>query len=255
MKLNNKNLQQRLADDYVIGLMSSRARINFEKRMRRDSELRGRVQSSESMWNLLSLSVPEKRPPKHVWRNISAQLFQDQSSSNIAQLRRNLQSTPQPIQNNTHWLKVWAIAASISTISLATYIGVGMPPLTTDTSPQLAATDLSEHLSILINDDKQAGWLMKYDQQNQRIHVQTLQAQLLDSQHTYELWIIADGEAQPKSLGLMPEVGEYNLQLTNEQMALLTKVQKFAVSIEPAGGSPTGQPTSAPVYLGDVSKI
>lgn len=254
MKLNNQNLQQRLADDYVMGLMSSRARSNFEKRMRADSSLREEVKKSESLWNLLSLSVSEKTPPRKVWMNISARLFQEKPTS-ISQLRQNLRNTPTITPNKSTWLKTWAIAASISTLSLATYIGLDMLPFEFNKTQQMTAKENALHMAVLINDQQQAGWLMKYDQQSQRIHVQTLQARLLDKQHTYELWIIADGVEQPQSLGLMPEIGEYNLALNETQMALLAKVKKFAVSIEPAGGSPTGQPTTVPVYLGDVSKI
>ncbi|CAN8139940.1 Anti-sigma-K factor RskA [uncultured Thiomicrorhabdus sp.] len=254
MKLNKSDLQQRLADDYVMGLMSQQARRNFEKRMRQNPQLREQVQRSEALWNLLSLSIPERTPPRHVWNNIASQLFYEKPKS-ISQIRRNLQSTPQIQQTN--WIKTWAIAASLATVGLTAYIGITQISLPVNDNTQQFVMDeaTNQHLAVLINDDKQAGWLLKYHQGTQRIHVQTLQALRLDHQRTYELWIIADGVEQPQSLGLMPEVGEYELKLTEQQMMLVAKVKKFAVSIEPAGGSPTGLPTSAPVYLGDVNKI
>ncbi|BBP45643.1 hypothetical protein THMIRHAS_10160 [Thiosulfatimonas sediminis] len=253
MKLDDQNLQQRLANDYIMGLMNSRARKNFEKRMSRDASLRTLVQKTEGLWNRLSLTAPEQQPPLKVWVNISQRILQD-SPSNITQLRKNFRSVKAPTPSN-RWLKTWATAASISTIGLAIFASVNLAPTTSKQSQQFVQNETPQLLTVLINTQQQAGWLMRYEAQNKRLHVQTLQAEPLDSRRTYELWIIADGLNQPESLGLMPEVGEYNLPLNEQQIALLGKVQKFAVSVEPAGGSPTGQPTSSPVYLGEISKI
>ena len=67
---------------------------------------------------------------------------------------------------------------------------------------------------------------------------------------SFELWLISDKLSQPRSLGVIggsdftarPVLAAYDAGTINGAT--------FAVTVEQAGGSPTGQPTSAPVYTG-----
>ena len=58
-----------------------------------------------------------------------------------------------------------------------------------------------------------------------------------------ELWSLAQGETRPRSLGVLPPSGK---QVT-ESLAPNTQL---LVSLEPKGGSPTGQPTGPVLYGG-----
>jgi anti-sigma-K factor RskA len=67
---------------------------------------------------------------------------------------------------------------------------------------------------------------------------------------SFELWLISDRLPQPRSLGVIggsdftarPVLAGFDAGTINSAT--------YAVTVEPAGGSPTGQPTSAPVYTG-----
>lgn len=59
-----------------------------------------------------------------------------------------------------------------------------------------------------------------------------------------ELWALAPGAAAPVSLGVLPGTGRARLR------APTTAGTQLLVSQEPAGGSPTGQPTGPVVYSG-----
>ena len=64
-----------------------------------------------------------------------------------------------------------------------------------------------------------------------------------------ELWLLPPGEA-PRSLGLLtPAGGERDL--AREDLETLAGAA-LAVSLEPAGGSPTGQPTGPVLYHGPI---
>jgi anti-sigma-K factor RskA len=63
-----------------------------------------------------------------------------------------------------------------------------------------------------------------------------------------ELWLIADGG--PVSLGVIPKTGETRQALP--QGLPLAAGRTFAVSLEPVGGSPTGQPTGPVVTTATV---
>jgi anti-sigma-K factor RskA len=69
---------------------------------------------------------------------------------------------------------------------------------------------------------------------------------------SYELWILPRGTGTPVSLGLLPNHGELKRRLTPAQSMLLRAALKVAVSVEPAGGSPTGVPTGPVVIVASV---
>jgi anti-sigma-K factor RskA len=67
---------------------------------------------------------------------------------------------------------------------------------------------------------------------------------------SFELWLISDKLPRPRSLGVIgagdftarPVLGSYDADVVNGAT--------YAVTLEQAGGSPNGQPTSAPVFSG-----
>jgi anti-sigma-K factor RskA len=64
----------------------------------------------------------------------------------------------------------------------------------------------------------------------------------------YELWALPTG-GMPVSLGVLPRAGSSQRSLTQAQQRALAAAPQVAVSIEPTGGSPTGQPTGAIVFV------
>lgn len=63
-----------------------------------------------------------------------------------------------------------------------------------------------------------------------------------------ELWSLAAGETKPRSLGVLPADGR---RLT----ASLAPGTQILVSLEPTGGSPTGQPTGPVLYGGSIGAL
>jgi anti-sigma-K factor RskA len=64
----------------------------------------------------------------------------------------------------------------------------------------------------------------------------------------YELWALPIG-GKPVSLGLLPGSGSTQRSLSVAQQQALANATQVAVTLEPLGGSPTGQPTSTPVFV------
>lgn len=68
-----------------------------------------------------------------------------------------------------------------------------------------------------------------------------------------QLWVIPQNGA-PRSLGLINETGETKLVLTGMD-AKLADGLVFALSKEPPGGSPTGQPTGSVMCKGAIAHM
>jgi anti-sigma-K factor RskA len=72
--------------------------------------------------------------------------------------------------------------------------------------------------------------------------------------HDYELWALPKG-GSPVSLGVLPAVGASSRTLSAIQKQALASSSQVAVSIEPPGGSPTGQPTGDIVFVAPLRAI
>jgi anti-sigma-K factor RskA len=66
-----------------------------------------------------------------------------------------------------------------------------------------------------------------------------------------ELWLIVPDE-KPIALGVFPAIETATMQLPPDIMARLNAKATLAVSIEPTGGSPTGQPTGPVIATGEM---
>ena len=76
----------------------------------------------------------------------------------------------------------------------------------------------------------------------------------LAADKSFELWILPPDKSAPVSLGLLPQHGNQQLVVSAKTAALLQQ-SGLAVSLEPVGGSPTGQPTGAVLYQGKLTEI
>jgi len=69
-----------------------------------------------------------------------------------------------------------------------------------------------------------------------------------------ELWMLPDGSA-PRSLGLIPATGVGRVNLPAVPDVAFANVPALAVSLEQAGGSPTGAPQGPVLYTGKVERF
>jgi anti-sigma-K factor RskA len=72
--------------------------------------------------------------------------------------------------------------------------------------------------------------------------------------HDHELWIIPD-DGKPRSLGLVAASEQRRMPLPAGLPPRLVETATIALSAEPAGGSPTGQPTGPVVASGKFSRV
>ena len=74
-----------------------------------------------------------------------------------------------------------------------------------------------------------------------------------DAAHAHELWVIPP-DGKPRSLGTMSSTRKMHMRLADALASLLQQGATIAISVEPPGGSPTGQPTGPVVASGSLDK-
>ena len=224
MNYRDPTLRTRLAEEYVLGTLQGRARQRFERLLRHDAELRMTVQEAALRWNVLVETLPSLQPSAALWHNV----------------QRRLAPVPhvpaRPWSNLGFW-RGWALAASALVATLVLYLGV-VPPAVT--------------YVIILTDDAQAraSWLLSTDAAGRELHITTLAPQPLSSDRAFQLWVKLPGAEAVRPVGLIPPSGRATLPVPAPLAPTLAQAEKFGVSIEPPGGSPTGQPTTTPLYHG-----
>lgn len=233
MNYQDPELRRRLADAYVMGTMTSRVQRRFERLMHSDTQLAAVVQHSEARWNgLATLLAPSELPPR-LWEGVAQRIAPrpEQAAS--------------PTRSRESFWRGWALLASLVVLVLGGYFSFQQPPLT------------AVNYIVVITDDaqSQASWVIGADQRTEEIVVRALTPQPIPADRDFQLWVQLPGEPQVKPVGLIPADGQTALTLPADIANRLASAEKLGVSIEPQGGSPTGQPTTTPLYHGQVTPL
>ena len=219
MNYQTPTLRRALAADYAIGLMSTPARRRFEQLLLDDAALRGELAQWQETLASLTENLPEPPVPDRVWHAITARI--EPQVLHMPEKR--------PFWN---WLR---ITAAVCSLVIAVTLGV------------IYNRDSARYSATLLTADAQPA--LKVEAHEDYLNVEPLTLAAVDPQRSLELWAIpADGK--PISLGVIPVGGKGRVELSDAQKALVGKPVALAVSLEPKGGSPTGQPTGPVLYQG-----
>ena len=207
--LTPQDADDALAAEYVLGVQNLSDRAATETRIKRDPAFADLVTAWENRFAGLNDGFEEARAPNLLPR-IEARLFPAAKSARPARL---------PMMR---WLSGAAFAAALVLVGVATLV----PP-----RPDLVAV-------LATADNRLSYEVASYGDRLQITRVAGVPAV---AGQVHELWVIAPGAA-PVSLGLLAE-GPLVVTYPTPPAGWV-----LAVSVEPTGGSPIGQPTG-PVIL------
>ena len=220
-----------LAAEYVIGTLDAGERTLVAERLQSDTALQSAVADWEQRLAPLSELVTPVEPPARLAAEITQRIEQlaaaavQPPSTNIVNfdLERRLR----------RWRGV-ALATSALAASLAVYVGVR------ETTPRPE----TNFVAVFQKDDASPSFVMSVDLASRTLSVKRVAADVPPGK-TYQLWIASDKlGVGPQSLGLVEEGSDVKRALSKIDPAIVQSAL-FGVSLEPAGGSPTGKPTGS----------
>lgn len=227
MDYGRRELADALAAQYVAGTLRGRARARFEALLPGHPALQRAVADWQRRLLPLTGVLPGEPPPARVWQA----------------LERRLWPTPQPLP----WWQRLGLWRALSGAALAGLVGmavlVGRPaPAEPPVVVVLQSTGGDPALS--------GGVVASFSADGQALVARPLTPVALQTDRVLELWW-APEKGKPSSLGLIRADGVTVLPRGRLPGGLKgSGIDHMAVSVEPPGGSPTGQPTGPVVFYG-----
>lgn len=197
-----------LAAEYVLGVLALPERLSVEARLKSDTDFSARVSAWVGHFAPLNEAYATVPVPPDLLPKIESRLF------------------PKAAAIHRGW-RLWLAGAVTAAV-----VGVGVFMLMPPTAPGTVIASLGTEGSALVYEARHDGT---------HLLVTRVAGTPAPDGQTHELWAIAPGAA-PVSLGLLG-ADPLDLEYPRPPAGWV-----LAVSVEPAGGSPTGAPTG-PVIL------
>ncbi len=236
MRFRDEALRDKLAAEYVLGTMSARARRRFDIHLRGNPQLRRAVGQWESRLAPLTDALPAIEPPARVWQAIKARL-------KIGQALR-----PGFWESLSFW-RGSSFASALLAVALIVMVALPKPEAPVDAGRMVVVmNDLATRKPAMT-----ATWEPGQGA-GRTLRIRVIGHAEMAPNTAWELWMLPDGDQKPVSLGL---ITTHETQVVKIPQALAVKLDAalgLAMSVEPAGGSPTGLPTGPVLYAGDCIK-
>ncbi|TCT43072.1 anti-sigma factor [Martelella mediterranea] len=224
-----------IAAEYVLGLLSSQERHAAERRMRQDRAFATLVYDWQVTLETLDSAYGAEMPPASVLGKIEDRLF---DSAMKAENKRDF------LAGMWNSIALWRGVSVAAVILVAvTFIYQGTPFV--GQKPGFVAE--------LSGEDNAVNLVARYNARNGVVTVTPVAAGAAN-ERSLELWLVED-ENPPVSLGVLPQSGEGELKVPRDIKADIGAGAYFAVSIEPYGGSQTGQPTGPVIAVGELQSL
>jgi len=269
-----------LAAEYALGTLDADERAQVETMMSVDKDFTTMVRAWEYRLGVLNQMVGSVELRDEVWERIRSATGLSEPQAAIV-LPEPPPAPPPPaiepaasIVDNSNVIRLaqrakrWrGVASAMTAIAavLVALIGIqifqpdwlpqGLRPkprtqVVEDKPPAAAATPSAQYVALLQGQGGGPAFILTVDGATKNFTVRKVGAPAAEPGKSFELWLISDRLPKPRSLGVIggdeftarPVLATYDTDVVNSAT--------YAVTVEQAGGSPDGNPHSAPVFSG-----
>jgi anti-sigma-K factor RskA len=224
-----------LAGEYVLGTLDAAETAAAQARIEAEPAFAAEVQFWELRLMPLTLLAPPLPPPAALWPRIEASVGGSQAAR-----------TAPPRAANDNRLILWrttALAGLAIAASLAAFIVLRQPVTVAE-----RATGVPEFAVLTPTNGAPGPVLVAVADASGGLTLRPAGPVEVAATRDMQLWSLPPGAPRPASLGVLPVTGK-------QIPPGLQPGTKLLVSLEPKGGSPTGQPTGPVIYGGTLQRI
>jgi anti-sigma-K factor RskA len=217
-----------LAAEFALGVLAGTDRAAAQRLLERDGNFARLVADWEEKLAPWAGEIPEVAAPPQAWDRIAAAL-PAQTTANTGWW-----------QNLAFWRGLSLATGALAAACIGALVYLGNAP---SKVPLVASIDGGGHRHFVATIDMMRGSIAVAPA-----------AFAADATRVPELWLIpADGK--PRPLGLLRADRAVSIAIPPELMAQTVSNAVLAVSLEPPGGSPTGQPTGPVIAAGKLTSL
>ncbi len=232
------------AAEYVLGTLTAAERAEADALCARDPAFSQAVEDWERRLSPLAGTAPEVPPPAGLWPRIEARLAQHKTADN-----RVLQDIAAQIDALKQSLAAWRMAAfgagAAAMVALALLFAniplPGQPPVASE-----------RYVAMLQGEEGKTGFLITMEMPSRQFAIRPVSAEI-PPQKSFELWAVMKDDKPPMTLGLVGTEAyammDAPAEINREQ---LDRGVQLAISLEPEGGAPKGQPMGRIVFAGNL---
>ena len=270
-----------LAAEYALGTLDADERAQVEAMTAADKDFAAIVDAWQHRLGVLNQMVGSIEPPPEVWDRIKSEtglagpqapLLLPETAPRFAQAVPEVaERVAVPDNSNvislaaqaTRWRYVANFMTGIAAVLIAMIaVGAYRPDLLPDrfrpkplkqvvevNTPSAPAVPSAQYVAVLQRDGGSPAFILTVDGATRNFTVRKVGA-APEPAKSFELWLISDRLPRPRSLGVIGDsdftarsvLASYDPEIINNAT--------YAVTVEQAGGSPDGNPHSAPVFTG-----
>ena len=235
-EIDDMSEEDGLAAEYALGTLSTAERAEVDRRLRREPRLASAVAYWERRLDPLLDAVRPVAPPVDAFAAIKAKIAASENAptADIIDLRRRLR----------RW-QGGAIAAAAMAASLLLFVGVR----------ETTAIRDEKFVAVLEGDDRNPAFVAAVSTKDKSIMVLRVGDLAPAPGRSHELWAVGGDSPAPRSLGLLSAASRFPADKLGGADADELQRTTFAISVEPEGGSPTGQPTGPVIFTGKLVPV
>jgi anti-sigma-K factor RskA len=262
MKYTDPQLRRALSAEYALGTLTGRPRRRFQRLLAGDPALQQEVAYWENRLAALTRGLAPIRPRAQVWVEIARKTGGGALAAEAALTATpaispapkepvvgRVEGVPPPANDGSFW-RTWASMATAAAILLGFALVQRVLNVPTPQPSETVAIRPETYVALLQMPNSTMHWTLAITPgRGQMTAAAGGEPPPLEG-HSPELWWLSpDG---PVAIGVLPTSGGGTMKLPKEFGA--EDGIKLAVSIEPAGGSPTGKPTGPVVVVTEAVK-
>jgi anti-sigma-K factor RskA len=265
------------AAEYVLGTLDAEERAQADALMLVDQDFAAKVREWERRLGELNVLVAPIEPSAPVWDRIKAGLADAGQSGHLhlpevaaPAMRQDAPSAE--IIHMTHRMQRWRGANIITGMIAACLIGIVLvreyrpgvlPPELRPNRPvvvvekpvevvrevvrEVPAVQPAQFVAVFQKDERSPEFVLTVDIEKRTLMVRTVAAPRMPDRD-YQIWIQPRPDMPPESLGLV-SADEFTVRPTPASYdPVVMSTAMYGISLEPAGGSPTGRPTSPAMH-------
>jgi len=240
-RYQDPEVYERLAGEYVLGTLRGGALRRFERLMHERPYIRYAVDTWEDRLNPMAESLPDVVPDPRVWKAISKGIKTGSRSHKNESALQGVTGKGTGFWQN---LGFWQAATALMSVLLA--VVVLMPQQKFD------SMSVPSYVAVLESDSKVPMMVTMGDQAKRIVSVRIMEMPEVGDDRDIQLWAMRGHNQSPLPVGILHKDNmETQLSFSKPEWQEYVKGAKmFAVSFEPKGGSPSGQPSGKMMYKG-----